>query len=164
MLTGPSPQGDAPDGAEASLTDIVGQRTVEVKATVKYGEQTYTQTTRVSFGDGPLSVFAKPPSKTGETWAGAATYCGGDPGDASLTNVYQRTTNLPTSDQLRAVSGVSGYGAAFAAGWPNSSYGWYTYWTGQAYGDGRAGVVYLYNGGEDWDYVGLDYYLAVCLP
>ena len=128
-----SPQGDAPDGAEASLTDIVGQRTVEVKATVKYGEQTYTQTTRVSFGDGPLSVFAKPPSKTGETWAGAATYCGGDPGDASLTNVYQRTTNLPTSDQLRAVSGVSGYGAAFAAKWPDdrNGKGWFGYWTGE---------------------------------
>ena len=160
-----TPAGTAPRGAEAYLTDIVGEREVTVTATVEYNGQVYTAEEKtVSFGDGPLSVFAKPPSKTGETWAGAATYCGGDPGDASLTNVYQRTTNLPTSDQLRAVSGVSGYGAAFAAGWPNNSYGSYTYWTGRARGYDRAGMVYLDNGNVNWDYVEYDNPLAVCLP
>lgn len=153
------PDGDAPTGAEASLTDIVGERTVTVTATVEYGEQTYTQTTTVSFGDGPLSVFAGPPLPGGKTWANAATYCKGTPGDASQAGVYQRKTNLPEIVHLTAVSGGSGYGAAFAAGWLNA---WY--WSGQAYGGDDAWVVYLVHGDELWTSVGFVSSLAVCLP
>ena len=154
-----SPRGTAPDGAEASLTDIVGEREVTVKAEVTYDGQSYEATKSVKFGKGPLSVFAGPPSTSGKTWADAATDCKGKPGNASQAG-YQRDTNLPTIEQLRAVSGGSGYGAAFAAGWP----GWYTYWTGRAIGNGYAWFVDLYGGGVDWGNVGLDYPFAVCLP
>ncbi len=154
------PDGTAPTGAEASLTDIVGEREVTVTATVEYNGQSYTaEEKRVTFGDGPLSVFAGPPSTSGKTWANAATYCKGTPGDANQAG-YQPETKLPTSDQLRAVSGGSGYGAAFAAGWP----GWYTYWTGQANGFVSAGFVYLNSGDVGWNYVVYGSPLAVCRP
>ena len=134
-----SPQGTAPRGPEASLTDIVGQRTVEVKATVKYGEQTYTQTTTVSFGEGPLSVFATPLRNM--TWTEAAQTCGSLPSD--LSPGYHGETNLPHTEELRAVSGGSGYGAAFAAGWPSDGVGWFRYWTGELRGSVSAKIVDL---------------------
>ena len=62
------------------------------------------------------------------------------------------------------MSGGSGYGAAFAAGWPDDSYGWFRYWTGQAYGTGNARIVYLNDGFESWDSAEHDYPFAVCLP
>ena len=138
------PDGTAPRGPEASLTDIVGQRTVEVKATVKYGEQTYTQTTTVSFGEGPLSVFQKPLSNM--TWTEAARTCGGSlPSDPSPG--YHSETNLPSKEELQAVSG-GGYGAAFAAKWPDdrSGFGWFDYWTGELIDSVSAQIVYLDDG------------------
>lgn len=136
------PDGTAPTGAEASLTDIVGERTVTVTATVKYGEQTYTQTTTVSFGEGPLSVFATPLRNM--TWTEAAQTCGSLPSD--LSPGYHVETNLPRKEDLRAVSGGSGYGAAFAAGWPSGGFGWFDYWIGELSGALNARVVYLVNG------------------
>ena len=157
-----TPGGTAPRGPEASLTDIVGEREVTVTATVEYNGQSYTAEEKtVSFGNGPLSVFAGQPSTGSTTWAEATTYCGGKPGDPSQAG-YQRDTNLPTIEQLQAVSGGRGYGAAFAAGWHSS--GWYTYWTGQAFGGGIAWFVYLDGGDEALGYVEVGYRLAVCLP
>ena len=64
-----------------------------------------------------------------------------------------------------------GYGAAFAAGWPDDGWQstWYAYWTGQSRGDDEghdsAWVVYLDYGSEYWNIaVELAYPLAVCLP
>ena len=153
-----SPQGTAPRGPEASLTDIVGQRTVEVKATVKYGEQTYTQTTTVSFGEGPLSVFATPLRNM--TWTEAAQTCGSLPSD--LSPGYHGETNLPHTEELRAVSGGSGYGAAFAAGWPSDGNGWFFYWTGELGGSVSAKIVALNSGNVNGLLQDDDVPVAVC--
>lgn len=155
-----SPQGTAPRGPEASLTDIVGQRTVEVKATVKYGEQTYTQTTTVSFGEGPLSVFATPLRNM--TWTEAAQACGSLPSDSS--SGYHDETKLPRREELQAVSGGSGYGAAFAAKWPDDrdGSGWFCYWAGELVGSVGAKVVYLRNGGAGGGIQVDDFPVAVC--
>lgn len=142
-----SPQGTAPTGAEASLTDIVGERTVKVTASVEYNGQLYTAEEKtVSFGKGPLSVFAGPPSTSGKTWAEAAQTCGSYPSDSSQG--YHEETNLPSTEELRAVSGGSGYGAAFAAKWPDdrNGNGWFGYWTGELDGSVSAKIVRLYRG------------------
>lgn len=160
------PQGDAPNGATAYLTDIVGERTVTVTASVEYNGQSYTAEKKtVTFGDGPLSVFAGPPSTSDEGWVDAATYCKGKPGNPDLKDAYQPETKLPTIEQLQAVSGPGngGYGAAFAAGWPLN--GTFRCWTGKSYGYyGKAAYLVLLNGGnEGWVDVG-SFALAVCLP
>lgn len=143
-----SPQGTAPTGAEASLTDIVGERTVKVTASVEYNGQLYTAEEKtVSFGDGPLSVFAGPPSTRGNTWAEAAQKCGRLP---SFSPGYHGETNLPHKEELQAVSGPDngGYGAAFAAKWPDdrNGIGSFVYWTGEILGAVNAEVVGLLYG------------------
>ena len=129
-----TPAGTAPTGAEASLTDIVGEREVTVTATVEYNGQSYTaEEKRVTFGDGPLSVFEKPSRSM--TWTEAERTCGG--------------TNLPRREELQAVSRGSGCGAAFAAGWPatRSSIGGFRYWTGELDSSVSAVLVNLAHGG-----------------
>ena len=142
------PQGTAPRGPEAYLTDIVGEREVTVKASVEYNGQTYEAAETVTFGDGPLSVFAGPPSTRGNTWAEAAQKCGSLPSDSSPG--YHDETNLPRREELQAVSGpgYGGYGAAFAAKWPDdyNGFGWFYYWTGERYGFGSRGIVSLADG------------------
>lgn len=149
-----APEGVAPTGAAAWLTDIVGERTVTVKAEVRVNGTPCTATQIVSFGAGPLAVFAGKPRKGGLTWADAARACGGTPGDAD-TPGYQPETRLPTKAQLIAVSGRrkgGQYGAAHAAGWPDPAEGTgndiFAYWTGEAYGDGWAWMVSLDDGGS----------------
>lgn len=138
-----TPAGDVPTGAEAYLTDIVGERTVTVTATVEYNGQSYTaEEKRVTFGDGPLSMFEKPLSYM--TWKEAAQECGSLPSDSS--SGYHDETNLPRTEELRAVSGGSGYGAAFAAGWPSDGNGWFCYWTGELGSSAAAGTVLLHYG------------------
>lgn len=125
------PDGKAPTGVEASLTDIVGQRTVTVTATVEYNGQSYTAEEKtVTFGDGPLSVFEKPLSSH-MTWTNAARKCGSLP--SVFSKGYHEETNLPKTKELRAVSRGTGYnGAAFAAGWPSDGVtNWFLYWTGE---------------------------------
>ena len=144
-----TPAGTAPTGAEAYLTDIVGERTVTVTATVEYNGQSYTAEEKtVTFGDGPLAVFARPPSTRGNTWAEAAQKCGRLPSDSSPG--YHDETNLPRKEELQAVSGpgYGGYGAAFAAKWPDdyNGFGWFYYWTGERYGYGSRGIVSLADG------------------
>ena len=160
--------GTAPTGDTAYLTDIVGSRTVTVKASIVIDGATVSQTATVSFGPGPLSVFAGAPKGT-KTWADAATACGGIPGNLSSAT-YQRGTNLPTQGELQAVAGSGSggkQGAAHAAGWPDDGYGagWFYYWTGEANGNYYyAGIVLLYNGLPGWADAADDIPVAVCLP
>lgn len=150
-----TPAGTAPTGAEASLTDIVGERKVTVKASVEYNGQLYTAEEKtVTFGDGPLSMFEKPSSYM--TWKEAAQKCGRLPSVSSPG--YHEETNLPRREELQAVSGPGdgGYGAAFAAKWPDDrDNGWFfDYWTGELGGSISAKVVDLVNGyvgGRDQD-------------
>jgi hypothetical protein len=156
--------GTAPNGASAELMDIVGSRTVTVKASID-GMTEVEETLVVSFGAGPLSVFKGKPIGW-HTWSDAATQCGGTAGNLGSAT-YQRTTNLPTQAQLQAVAGSSGQGAAHAAGWPDDSSGsgWFGFWTGEAdgYGD-YARVVYLDGGHSNWTDALYAYPVAVCLP
>jgi hypothetical protein len=143
--------GKAPTGATAELTDIVGSRTVTVKAFMDIDGKRQEAAVQVHFGPGPLSVFAGAP-KGSMTWASAARVCGGAPG-----NVHQRghqpATKLPTMAQLQNVAG-SGLGnngkqgAAYAAGWPDDlgGRGYFCYWTGYAVGGGHARYVFLDDG------------------
>ena len=146
------PSGTAPTGETASLTDIVGERKVQVKATISHDEQKYTATTEVTFGEGPLAAFAGTP-KGGMMWNAAVNTCGGQ-------------NKLPTTAQLRAVAGGSGKGAALAAGWPDDYYnaGDFRYWTGEFNGSDAAWVVYLYSGNGNNRDVSYDYPVAVCVP
>lgn len=160
-----TPAGTAPTGAEASLTDIVGEREVTVTATVEYNGQSYTAEEKtVTFGDGPLSMFEKPLSYM--TWTEAAQKCGRVPSDSSTG--YHGETNLPRREELQAVSGPGnggyGYGAAFAAGWPATrfSIAGFRYWTGELDSSVSAVHVNLVNssvGGSRQDY---DVPVAVC--
>ena len=150
-----TPAGTAPTGAEAYLTDIVGEREVTVTATVEYNGQSYTAEEKtVTFGDGPLSVFEKPLSNM--TWKDAAQTCGRLP--SVFSPGYHDETNLPRTEELQAVSGPGngGYGAAFAAGWPSGGSGWFRYWTGVLLGPVSARVVglddaYVGGGGQGYD-------------
>jgi hypothetical protein len=63
--------GSFPNGATVKLTDVVGQRTVILKAETAISGVTYSATVAVTFGKGPLSVFSKPPSTGGRQWATA---------------------------------------------------------------------------------------------
>ena len=141
-----TPGGTAPTGAEAYLTDIVGEREVTVKASVEYNGQTYEAAETVKFGEGPLAVFEKPLRYM--TWNDAARTCGRVPSDSFPG--YHDETNLPRREELQAVSGPGkgGYGAAFAAKWPNDRNGgrWFLYWTGELDGSFLAKFVGLHNG------------------
>ena len=150
-------------GAQIQLTDIMGQRKVTMEAEVSMYGQKFSGTKEFTFGAGPLSVFAGVPKGT-MTWLDAVSACGGT-GDLNTAG-YQRSTNLPTEEQLKAVSSTGNY-AYLAAGWPDdgNGFGWFCYWTGEAdgYGSDARGVdldrVY-----ESWDYAAFDYPVAVCLP
>ncbi|HJA78644.1 MAG TPA: inverse autotransporter beta domain-containing protein [Candidatus Desulfovibrio intestinavium] len=131
-----APADNAPDGKTAYLTDIVGERTVTVRATVTYNGQPYTAETTVTFGKGPLAVFATPLRNM--TWTDAVVACGGS--YESDNYEYQPATNLPSKEELLAVSapsasnpGANARGAAFAAKWPNDGSGrdMVMYWTGK---------------------------------
>ena len=146
-----SPDGQAPTGAEASLTDIVGQRTVKVQATVTHDGKTYAAETDVTFGSGPLAVFAGPP-KGRMTWANAVSACEGE------------SYKLPSMEQLQAVSGYTGKGAAFFANWMQGDAGFTTYWIGETDDDGGdARFVYLIDGSAYPFWVELEYPVAVCI-
>ncbi|MDR1568155.1 MAG: hypothetical protein LBS33_05715, partial [Streptococcaceae bacterium] len=73
-----------------SLSDVVGERLVTLKAETTINGTLHTETIVVSFGQGPLSVFTKPPSSKGMRWAtarGIPATAGDDRGDfTALTN------------------------------------------------------------------------------
>ena len=156
-----------PDSATAQLTDIVGSRSVTVKAVMTIGGQQKEGTAQVTFGPGPLSVFKGKPIGSMD-WENAGSKCGSK-GDLNIPG-YQPATKLPTIAQLQNVSGTNAggrQGAAHAAGWPDDTYGngWFVYWTGEAYGDGiGARYVFLDDGGAAWTYATGTDPVAVCLP
>ena len=159
--------GTAPTGASALLTDIVGSRTVVLKAAMTINGTPTEKTINVSFGAGPLSVFKSKPEGS-MNWANAGNTCGiaGDPN----TPGYQASTKLPTQAQLQNIAGSGSggkQGAAHAAGWPDdgNGSGWFYYWTGEAVGDGHyAWLVHLNDGLDDWHSVTYAVPVAVCLP
>lgn len=61
--------GDNIAGATAALTDIVGSRTVLLKATMDIGGTSYSEEVSITFGDGPLSAFSTRPAT--RPWASA---------------------------------------------------------------------------------------------
>ncbi|MCL1940005.1 MAG: hypothetical protein FWG04_05025 [Desulfovibrionaceae bacterium] len=158
----------APKGVVAYLTDIVGSRTVTVKAAMTIAGERRETAVRVTFGPGPLSVFAGAP-KGAYSWADAARACGGTPGIPKQQK-YQPATKLPTSEQLQHVAGPGEggkQGAAHAAGWPEDRFGIgrFIYWTGVSHGsDDRAKAVALNDGDYRWTDVIVNVPLAVCLP
>jgi hypothetical protein len=106
------------------LTDVVGERIVTLKAETTIKGVLFTETIDVSFGKGPLSVFAKPPSTEGLPWATAngiaikdsnndftansttfpaATFCGG-------------TVHVGSSDIIIGGSGPQSYTVDFSGG------------------------------------------------
>jgi hypothetical protein len=106
------------------LTDVVGERIVTLKAETTINGVPFTETIDVSFGKGPLSVFAKPPTSLGLKWATAnsiseidnnndftassttfpaAEFCGG-------------TVHAGSSDIIIGGSGPSSYTADFRGG------------------------------------------------
>jgi hypothetical protein len=106
------------------LTDVVGERIVTLKAETTINGVPITETIDVSFGKGPLSVFVKPPSTGGMSWATAnriaiidklndftassttfpaATFCGG-------------TVHTVTSEITIGGNGPDSYTADFSGG------------------------------------------------
>ena len=156
-----SPRGDNRYGDTAYLTDVVGSRTVTVRALLRMktpegkwegdikGEVTFT------FGDGPLSLFSGPPRRVSSR-AEAERMCSGIPDSV-----------LPTASQLRLVSdnGKDKYGAFLAAGWPGDyeSHDLYNYWTADSRENGKeARVINLKDGFSLWYFSEASGPLAVC--
>jgi hypothetical protein len=108
-----------PAGPVAQLTDVVGSRTVKVKAETTIDGVLYSRTIDVTFGDGPLSVFTSFPVTTGLAWATlggtvneaadfvlptntfpAAAHCGGTVNNTAVTitgSPGSQTITYPTS-------------------------------------------------------------------
>ena len=185
------PDANRPTGDTAFLMDIVGSRTVTVQAQTRVLGTPMSATTRITFGNGPLSVFTKGPSPTPLKWAKtnplseavsfpAASYCNGNipvehftgrPND-SWTDTMRRSpdggiylyaegSSLPTVTQLQAVSSA-GEGGFSGAG---LAAGWPDddYWTGEAFeNDITAYEVMLYLGFALWQFLP-QYNYAVCI-
>jgi hypothetical protein len=160
--------GVAPDGDTAYLTDIVGSRTVTVKASMVIDGKTVSETATVSFGDGPLSVFGAAPTASDRlTWAAASSKCG-TVGNPNIVD-YQPSTNLPRQEHLRAVAGPGegGQGAAHAAGWPEDGHlppdYQFRYWSGEPMMSNMIYFIRLDNGDWDYAFVSEADSVAVCL-
>jgi hypothetical protein len=79
--------GTIPNGLEAQLTDVVGNRTVTVKAETTIDGVLYSRTTDVTFGNGPMSVFTTAlviPNVMWATRGGNAYTAGSYGGDFTL--------------------------------------------------------------------------------
>ena len=156
-----APLAGPPHGATVYLTDVVGSRTVTVKAvltvkTERGEEEDITGEVTFTFGDGPLSLFSGPPRRVSSR-AEAERMCSGIPDSV-----------LPTASQLRLVSddGKDGYGAALAAGWPGDyeSHDLYNYWTADSRENGKeARVINLKDGFSLWYFSEASGPLAVCI-
>lgn len=88
----------------------MGERTVTVRAEININGYSFfsPQTKDVSSGKEPLSVSAGAP-KGSMNWKDAVSACGGT-GELS-TDGYQRSTNLPSMEQLKTVAGGTGNSA-----------------------------------------------------
>lgn len=136
---------------EAVLTDIIGERDVTVRAKLANGKQSIDHI--VTFGKGPLSVFAFPPTET-VSWLELYEKCngekyGGNPKTWKVGQGYEGGSKLPSMEQIQAVSLPGKYnkqknalGAALAAGWPVD----HRYWNGRAVMQSRASHVDIRDG------------------
>lgn len=150
---------DASGKTTQQISDIVGERTVTLRASVIISGTAYTVDQAVTFGDGPLNVFKTPESGTMD-WDTAynacngSTYLGANHTTGWSSGAVVGGTKMPSRTELQAVSasGSGGLkGAGFAAGWPDD---WY--WTGEAYGANRAFVVGLDVGYDIGNLVGIN--------
>jgi hypothetical protein len=89
--------GTVPTGPIAQLTDVVGSRTVKVKAETTLAGATYSKTFDVIFGPGPLSIFTSAPASvpywaiSSGNFATAGSY-GGD-----FTDLADTAANFPAA-------------------------------------------------------------------
>ena len=104
--------------AEATLTDILGERTVTVCASVITNGVQGSACTKLQFGKGPLSRFTKP-AETPVDYSSHETRC------------RELGGKLPSVADLQAVSLKGRYnalsnafGAGIAAGWPYDIHYW----------------------------------------
>ena len=151
------------------LTDIVGERTVAVEASIVDAEGTSIMTMQeISFGNGPLSIFCRPVEVT---WheayfiANGKEYSGGtDFKTGWKCDVHVGGEKMPSHGEIAAVSfssswgrerGHNGYGAAYAAGWPGG-----LYWTGEAAHKNYASVIILEIGGSVMGFLDSGYYFS----
>lgn len=127
--------GNAPaTGTSVQLTDIMGERSIRVKAETTVDGTPYSVTQIVTFGDGPLAKMRLPDSSPGEVptstgWDNAVNLCGGTAVNADLITSagYINASNLPEVNDLQAALG-GGNSAYLAAGWRQSI----SYWSGNA--------------------------------
>ena len=131
---------DASGIASIHLSDILGERTVVVRAGIGADNDTGVDIS-LSFGKGPLAVFKSPKDDGQYQWTPgyivtpettafpAMEVCGGK--IAYKGSGYYRSSNLPTVKQLWLVSG-RGNGAWLAAGWSGMAY-----WAGELGRDGN---------------------------
>jgi hypothetical protein len=137
------------------LTDIIGERTITVKAAVMGEDTTYSLTKTITFGNGPLplSVFKHPEGTEHLTWDEAYEACNGVPypnGPDHTTGwtrgAYVGGGGMPTREEIREVCAVdpgsAAQGAAWAAGWPGIFY-----WTGVAESPDAPFVAHLMGSG-----------------
>ncbi len=165
--------GLAPTGNQARLTDIIGNRTVVLKATW-IGDPSNPKEVTITFGNGPLSVFRGGPLPTLYTWASvsditsadstttfpSAGACGGSvaystwgsampnsdwEAGAYGTGSYSKTSLLAKTTNLQAVSGPGSYTGSRGAA---LGAGWDSadYVTGDIYDETRVRLVSLSNG------------------
>jgi hypothetical protein len=66
-----APEGTVPYTAVAQLTDVVGNRTIIVRAETYIDGELKRRDLTVAFGKGPLSVFSSAPNLSGRAWAEA---------------------------------------------------------------------------------------------
>jgi hypothetical protein len=148
--------------ASILLTDVMGQRTVAVQATVTIAATDYTVVQNVAFGNGPLAAFTGPPRASAVVWLDAVTLCGGDRNTVNVTiPEYSNGSYLPDVDVLQKVAERSGKGAAYAAGWNTGIY----YWTGRIAKAGYADTVNPSSGMQYTQGIASPPYRgAVCVP
>jgi len=169
---------NASGNATIQLTDIMGERTVTVRASVTISGTTYTADQSITFGTGPLGIFTLPGGTVSNAqWASfspishanntslnnfpAALMCGTTLSAAQLSALpdgYAAATKLPTVGNLRSVSsGFGGNNAWVAAGWPGD-----LVWTGEVSNGGTYARI-VYPNGFDVDLPVLNDFPVVCL-
>lgn len=117
------------------ITDIIGERSVTVRATALHDGREYNAEQELVFGKGPLSLFSAPrPERV--SWLELYTVCNGRTydGDPEQWRIGQGAAGgkkMPTVEQVQAVSLTGKYnalpsamGAAIAAGWPTDGRYW----------------------------------------
>jgi hypothetical protein len=178
-------------GDTAQLTDIIGSRTVIVKATIDDMSGVESDPYPVTFGAGPLSVLRIPgggsiptaqwanavdDTMTNVTQLPAAALCLGKATDSDpttwgsyFTNYTSWTsgdhtaaTGLPTLAELQAVFLPDGNGGNRAALAAGWAYDWENYWTGIQNAANRMTSVFGTNGSENQNSGPSDEFNVVC--